>query len=87
MLYNGTCLGDGGGEGGDCDAMRSGSFKNGPDVSTFELCVARVRGFLGGARCAAWTTVKPLPKKKKPRNNPKPGKSLKRNAIYHGGRA
>ena len=43
MLYNGTCVGDGSNTGGDCDAMRAGSFKNGPDVSTFELCVARVK--------------------------------------------
>ena len=42
MLYNGTCVADGGNEGGDCDAMRAGSFANAPDVSTFELCVARV---------------------------------------------
>ena len=39
MLYNGTCLADGSNEGGDCDAMRGGSFH---DSMTFELCVARV---------------------------------------------
>ena len=47
MIYNGTCL-DGGGapNGGDCNAMRSGSFGmdgGAQDISSLEDCVARVK--------------------------------------------
>jgi len=53
MIYNGTCLSGGGGaEGGDCNAMRAGSFSmlnesggtgGGKDIRYLEDCVARIK--------------------------------------------
>ena len=43
MIYNGTCLAPGaGGDGGDCNAMSTGSFQITDDCNTLEKCVAKV---------------------------------------------
>jgi hypothetical protein len=68
MLYNGTCLAPGsGGDGGDCNAMGTGSFKDGDDTRTFEDCVAKVSKckygnyatFAQGSYGCAWSDTCP----------------------------
>lgn len=61
MIYNGTCL-LGGGNGGDCNLMRAGSFNDPANIKNLDDCVARVKQckygnyatFADGAYGCAW---------------------------------